>query len=104
MGEGISVDRAVGVRRQVHWGDDIAGENTAARGVEWRYLDLDDRSDPFFDPGKRVVDAQQGVAKGETIIAQLPYCTRPVSWARMKPATALASDSGSHGRENSANC
>ena len=34
MGEGIAVDRAIGVRRQVHRGNEIASENAAAGAAQ----------------------------------------------------------------------
>ena len=77
------------------------GEDAPAGTVQRRCLRLDYRCDPVLDPAERFVDAQQSAAKGETIIAQLCHRTSPASWPRMKLAIAFASDSGSHGLENS---
>ena len=78
------------------------GENAPAGPSKRNRLRLDYRGDPLLDPAERGVDAQQGAAKREAIIAQLCHLTNPASWPRMKLAIALASDSGSQGLENSA--
>ena len=50
MSDGVAVDRAVGVWRQVHRRDEIAGENPAAGAGTGDRLGLDDRRDALVDP------------------------------------------------------
>ena len=103
VGESIAVDGAVGVRRQVERGNDVAGENAPAGASQWHRLRVDDRSDSLLDSAERGVDAQQGASKSETIIAQLCHPRSPAWCPRMKLAIAPASDNGSQGLENSGN-
>ncbi len=96
MGDGVAVNRAVRMRRQVHCRDDIARKHTAGRCAQRRHFALDNRDDAPIDSGERLVDAQQGAAKSKAIVAQLGHRTRP-SYCRMKSAIAAGSPSGSHG-------
>ena len=96
MGDGVAVDRAVRMRRQVHRRNEIARKHTAGRCAQRHHFALDNRDDAPIDPRERLVDAQQGAAKGKAIVAQLGHRTRP-SYCRMKSAIAAGSPSGSRG-------
>ena len=96
MSYGIAVDRAVGVRRHVDLGDQVAGENAAARSGKRHDLLADDRRYPLVDQRERRVDAEQRAAEGKAILAQLRHDPSP-RWSSMKPATAAGSASESNG-------
>ena len=96
MSDRIAVYRTVGVGRQIHRRDDIARQHAAGRHAQRHHLAIHNRDDLRIDPGKRLVDAQQGAAKGKAIVAQLGHRTRP-SCRRMKSAIAAGSPSGRHG-------
>ena len=96
MGDGIAVDRAVGVRRQIHTGDEILRQNAACGLSERHGLRLDHRCHPLGDQRQGGVDAQQRPAKGKAIVAQLRHQSGP-GWARMKSAIAEISASDNRG-------
>jgi len=73
MGEREAVDRAVGVRRHIHLGYDIARENAPGRFRERDALFLHDRHGPRLDQRQGRVDIEQRAAKGKAIVAQLRH-------------------------------
>src|ERR1051325_9300135 len=91
-----AVNRAIGVRRHIHLGDEVARQNPAAGLGQRRGLFLDDRSDPLFDQLESGVHPEQRAAKGKAVVAQLRH-EPPPKWSRMKSATAAALSIGSSG-------
>ncbi len=77
MGEGVAIDRAVGVRRQVHPGDEIAGEDATGARPQRRRFDVDNRDGPRIDPVQGLVDRHQRATKGEAVVAQLGHRFSP---------------------------
>src|SRR4051794_18051448 len=96
MRYGEAVDRAVGIWRHIHVGDEVARQNPPAGLGQRHDLFLDDRGDPFFDQRERRVHAKQRAAEGEAVVAQLRH-DPPPRWSRMKSATAAASATGNSG-------
>src|SRR6266446_1071122 len=96
MREGEAVDGAVGVRRHIELGDDIAREDAPGRLRQRYRLFVNHGRDPRLDQRERRVDAEQCAAEGKAIIAQLRHDPNP-RWSAMNAATAPASPSGKSG-------
>ncbi len=77
MGDRITVDRAVGMRRHIDRRHQIMGENPAARLGERRHLLGNDRLYPLLDQSERRIDTEQLAAKGKAILAQLRHHASP---------------------------
>jgi len=67
------------VRRQIHRRDDVVRENAAARGAQRCRLGPNDSRHALLDLGERRIDAEQGIAEREAIIAQLGHRGCPPS-------------------------
>src|SRR4051812_8150494 len=102
MGDRKTVDSAVGVRRHVDRGNQIAGQNAPARLGKRQGLGRDNGRDPLFDQRERRVDAEQRGAERKAVVGQLCHVVRSRGvvrprWSAMKAATATGSPSGSSG-------
>ena len=97
MGDRKTVDGAVGVRRHVDPGDQIARQDAPGSSGKRHGLRLDDRRDPLLDQRERGVDAEQRAAERKAIVAQLGHFVEAADDREMNAATAAGSPSGSSG-------
>ena len=72
-----AVDGAVGMRRHVDAGDQVARQDAAGRGGERHRLGVDDGGDALLDQRQCRVDAEQRAAKGKAIVAELRHQHEP---------------------------
>ncbi len=77
VGDREAIDGAVGVRRHVDAGDQVARQNAPASSGKRHGLGLDDRRDPLLDQRQRRVHAEQRAAERKAIVTQLRHRPRP---------------------------